>query len=141
MSNSQEEENFRILKDKQEEKKEKDEIRRLLNTHSNFPKAHYTSFGSMNCSTSSARCDCGKEFKSYAFMKMHMERNGCKSSFTSIANGPAISKCDRCNRCNRSFMSKSCLDQHEENCDPFRIPRLVQMPNITISRKKTPRSL
>ena len=137
MSKSQEEENFRFLQDKKE-KKELDEISRLLNAQPNLPKAHFTSFGSMNFSTSSARCDCGKEFKSDEFLNMHIQRNGCKSGITSLPNPPAISKCDRCNR---SFMSKSGLDQHEENCDPFRGGILVQLPNITISRKKTPRSL
>ena len=83
MSKSQEEENFRILKYKQE-KKEPDEIRRLLNTPPNFPKAHYTSFGSMNCSTSSARWDCGKEFKSYAFMKMHMEEMAANQAWINM---------------------------------------------------------
>ena len=76
MSNSQEEENFRILKDKKE-KKELDEI-------DYFPKAHYASFGSMNCSTSSARCDCGKEFKSYAFMKMHMEEMAANQAWINM---------------------------------------------------------
>ena len=116
MSKSQEEENFRFLQDKKE-KKELDEISRLLNAQPNLPKAQFSSFGSMNCPTSSARCDCGKEFKSYDFLKMHIKRNGCKPGVTSLPNTPAISKCDICNR---SFVSIISLSQHKAKCDPFR---------------------
>ena len=113
MSKSQEEENFRLLQDKKE-KKELDEISRLLNAQPNLPKAQFTSFGSMNCSTSSARCDCGKEFKSYDFLKMHKKRNSCKPGVTSLPNTAAISKCDTCNR---SFVSIISLSKHKAKCD------------------------
>ena len=116
MSESQEGENYVIIQDKQE-KKELDEISRLLNAQPNLPNAQFSSFGSMNCPTSSARCDCGKEFKSYDFLKMHIKRNGCKPGVTSLPNTPPISKCDICNR---SFVSMISLSQHKATCDPFR---------------------